>query len=486
MIRQMLPFLLFVAAASAAHLEKAGPAPAEPSAAAERTVPSPRADGKVHVLVIPVRDEIADPVLFILRRGLKSAGRNDLVVLDMKTPGGALGTTLEIAEALQKFEGRKATYVNDEAFSAGALIASMTDDIYFFPGGVMGAAAAVSSSGQDIEHTMRLKVNSAVLAKVRAWAEGKGRYRGQVVSAMVDEDFEFKIGDTVIKPKGSLLSVYSTEAAKTYGDPPEPLLSSGTAKTIEELLDRKLGPGSYVVERLEVTWSEQLAQLLHQIAPILTGLGLLCIFIEFKLPGSMVFGVVGGVLLLLVFFSSYVAGLSGHEPVLVFALGLLLVLVELIFFPGVVAVALTGVVLMLGSLVWSMADLWPNEPMTFSGDVFVGPLTNLGVGVLIAVALGAVLARFLPHGLFFNRLAVTHGASGSAQLAGAAPEVGARVASLIGARGLAVTGLFPSGQVEIDGRRYEARVEVGAVPVGTPVVVVRVSDFGLVVEGVAS
>jgi membrane-bound serine protease (ClpP class) len=59
------------------------------------------------------------------------------------------------------------------------------------------------------------------------------------------------------------------------------------------------------------------------------------------------------------------------------------------------------------------------------------------------------------------------------------------MSELVGARGLAVTALFPSGQVEVGGRRYEARVEVGSAAAGTPVVVTRVTDFGLIVEAVA-
>ena len=56
----------------------------------------------------------------------------------------------------------------------------------------------------------------------------------------------------------------------------------------------------------------------------------------------------------------------------------------------------------------------------------------------------------------------------------------------MGACGVVVTGLFPSGQIEIDGRRYEAKLEVGSAPPGTAVVVKRASDFNLVVETIAS
>ncbi len=465
----------------------ATPAPASPPPAeaveAKPDAAKPPAPGgtPVRVVVIPVREQIADPVLFILRRGLKAAGKDDLVVLDMKTPGGALGTALEMMEALDRFEGRTATYVNDEAISAGAFISAVTDDIYFAPKGIIGAAAAVSSQGAEIPETMRLKVNSFLEAKVGAYTEGK-RYRAEVLTAMFDKDYELKIGEKVIKAKGKLLSLTATQAAELYGEPPAPLLSSGAAKSLEALLDEKLGAGNYRIERLEVTWSEQLAQYITNYAAILLGLGILFLYIEFKTPGFGFFGITGGALLLLVFFGHYVAGLSGYEAALVFALGLLLLLTELVFFPGVIVMAATGVVLMFGAMLWSMVDHWPDQPLDFSGDMFTRPATNLMVGCAVAVVLAVLFAKFIPKGWFFSRLAVAGEAGSTSQVAGLPPEAGAAARSLVGARGIVATGLFPSGQIEIEGRRYEARLDLGTAVAGTPVVVVRVSDFGLIVE----
>jgi membrane-bound serine protease (ClpP class) len=68
------------------------------------------------------------------------------------------------------------------------------------------------------------------------------------------------------------------------------------------------------------------------------------------------------------------------------------------------------------------------------------------------------------------------------QGAGVAPAVAQELAALVGREGVAGTDLFPSGQVEIDGRRYEARLELGFVETGTAVRVVRRTDFGLIVE----
>jgi membrane-bound serine protease (ClpP class) len=55
-------------------------------------------------------------------------------------------------------------------------------------------------------------------------------------------------------------------------------------------------------------------------------------------------------------------------------------------------------------------------------------------------------------------------------------------ASLVGQTGLAATDLFPSGQVIIDTRRYEARLAVGFAEAGTPVKVIALAEFGLIVE----
>ena len=45
-----------------------------------------------------------------------------------------------------------------------------------------------------------------------------------------------------------------------------------------------------------------------------------------------------------------------------------------------------------------------------------------------------------------------------------------------------MTVLRPSGQVEIDGRRFEATVEIGAVDAGDAVVVLGRTDFALIVK----
>jgi membrane-bound serine protease (ClpP class) len=253
---------------------------------------------------------------------------------------------------------------------------------------------------------------------------------------------------------------------------------------MDDLLAKCFGPGAASTTVLRATWSEELAVLLNRLAPAMLGLGIFALFIGFKSQGFGGFIAVGVVLLTVVFLSSYVSGLSGHEPVIIFSIGLILVLAEVLFFHSAGFLGVVGFLLMIGSLFWAMADLWPGEPIqvAWSADAFVRPMVNLGTGLGIAVVLGACLLRFLPRGWVWDRLTVNETVGGSAQASGSEPGAASLLDALVGRRGIAATALRPGGQVEVDGRRFEAEVKVGAIDAGAPIVVLGHGDFALVVE----
>jgi membrane-bound serine protease (ClpP class) len=441
----------------------------------------PAAEKKLKVVIIPIREQIAPPELHILRRGLKSAIEQgaDTVILDMETPGGRLDVTFDMLKAIEKFPGKVITYVNSEAISAGALISAGTDEIHFAPGAVIGAAAPVTGGGEDIDETMKQKIVSYLKARVRAISDGKG-HRGDVLSAMIDADFEFKIGEEIIKPEGELLTLTATEAMKVYGDPAQPLLGAGISPDINGLLDTLFGKGNHTTVRLEVTWSEKIAQYITAIAPLLLAAGLVLIFIEFKTPGFGVFGIGGGVLLAIVFFGHHAAGLSGHEAALFFFLGFALVMIDLFFLPGFMLLAIPGALLMLGSLLWGMSDIWPDQPIAWDSGFLVKPLTNLVSGIAGAIVIFFLLLRFMPSGGLWGHMVLDSSIGGETTFSSAARQE----PTLIGATGQAVTALFPSGQIEIGGKRYDARLALGTVTPGTEVKVISVGEFELTVEAI--
>lgn len=440
--------------------------------------------GQVDVYVVPITDAIGKPNQFILRRALKEAIANevDMVLLDMDTPGGPVDVTIEMMEMLAKFEGITATYVNDDAISAGSFIAASTEEIYFAPFGKIGSSGVIQGGGQDVPEAARMKIESYLRANLRVITDAYP-YRSEVVRAMLDADFELKIEDTVIKSAGEFLTLTAKEAGQLYGDPAVPLLGNGTYESIEALLDARFGKDAYVIRDFEITYSEEIAKWMSPLAPALMGLGLMLLFFEFKTPGFGLFGILGIVLLGVFFVSQSIAGLAGNEVILLFVLGVVLVLVELFFLPGSVVFALSGLALILGSLLWAMVDFWPDQPLDFSPiavvDLLLRPFVNLVFGLSVAVVGVLIFGRFFQGSWMERRLVLANAAGGDSE---AIREERAAKMPQAGAVGVAVTDLFPAGRVELKGRRYEARCALGTISHGEAVRVVRASDFEIIVE----
>jgi len=453
---------------------------ATPTETVDRTGTS--ADGVIDVYIIPITEAINKPNLYILRRGLKEAISNDveMVLLDMDTPGGRVDITIEMMEALARFDGITATYVNNDAISAGSFITAATQEIYLAPDGKIGASAVIMGGGQEVPETAKMKIESYLRANIRVLTEDYP-YRSEVIRAMLDAEFELKIGDEVIKPAGELLTLTAKEAVREYGDPPTPLLGLGIYDSAEDLLDARFGPGQYLIRDFEVTYSERIAKWMNTFAPALLGIGMLLLFFEFKTPGFGVMGI-GGLILMGIFFASqYVAGLAGNEAVLFFALGIILILVELFFFPGTLVFALSGLALVCGSLLWAMIDFWPGEPIQLSPELFAEPMVNLVFGMSFAVV-GALVFGRLFKGTWFERQLVLEDAAGGRGTT--IREERKKSMPQPGAEGVAASDLFPSGRVEIDGRRYEARSALGPIEHGSRIRVVAQNNFTLTVEGI--
>lgn len=487
--------------AASAVAPESTPPPSDPSGelfavetedVANPAIPTPP-DGGWSVYVVPVHGMITDPQFYILRRALKEAIENqvDIVVLQMDTPGGDAQTMLEMMDALTKFGGETITFVDDEAISAGSFIAVATDDIWFSPLGVMGSSEVIMGNGQDLPESMKRKLDSYLDAKVRAITQ-EYRYRADVQRAMMDPDFELIIDGQVIKPKGKLLNVTAEEASALYGDPAEPLLAEGIATDVSTMLDMKYGAGNYQIKQFEVSWIERFSHFVSMFGVVFLGLGIVFLGMEFKTPGFGLPGIAGFVLIGLFFLGKYGAGLAGEEVILIFFLGLILIGVEIFFLPGTLAAGVLGVLMVFGALLWAMADIWPegSQGWELSLDLFYGPAGKLVLALALAFLAGLALLKFLPESWLHKTIIL------GSRISGASPAVAAGGRSIDygagsppglpepGSRGRAVTDLHPGGQVEINGRRFQALVALGAIESGESIEVVDRRDFSLVVKSV--
>lgn len=440
--------------------------------------------GQKKVYVLPIRDDIMPPLVYLVRRGVKEAmeAKATLLVLDMDTYGGRVDSLLEIIKIIDNFKGETLTYVNHKAFSAGALLSFATKKVFMAPGGVIGAAAPVvmSPTGGGTEamsDTVEVKSASAISALMRVNAEKNG-YNKEVVDAMVKKTAELVIDGKVINRKGEILTLTDTEARATYGDPPKPLLSSGTVESIDALLD-KLDFGSAVRADIKPTGVERLALWINMISPLLLIIGIAGIYIEFKTPGFGLPGIIGIVAFALYFFGGYIAGLSGLEWIAVFLLGLALVALELFVFPGTMALGLIGAVLILVALVMAMVDVYPGMPAIPTFQKLELPLRDLFIAFVGGAAAVLVLSRWLPKTPIYGKL-VSHTASGMDTVA----ELEQKQTSRIGQTGVAVSSLRPGGKAQFGEEILDVMTQGEMIERGERVKIVGHSGTEAVVEAV--
>ncbi len=433
-------------------------------------------------VIIPIREEVGAPLSFLVRRGVKEAirGGASTIILDMETPGGRLDYTDEIIDLLNRFPGRKITLVNRSAYSAGSFIALATTNIFMVPQSVIGAATPIMVNPLDgsvtaMPESVEAKMTSAVRAKVRAIAQRNG-HNPDVAEAMIDRTKKLELDGKVINESGRILTLTDQEAAATYGNPPTALLSAGTVADMDALLAR-LGIPESAVLRIKPTGMETVAFWIGNISGILLVLGILGVYLEFKTPGFGAPGIIGGLCLLLFFFGGYVAGLSGLEWMQVFLLGLALVVVEFFVVPGTMVAGILGGVLMLTALVMSMVDHFPGMPIMPSATDLERPLKNIAFALAVSIAGAAVIARFLPSIPIYRRM-MTTGVSGELGIA----QLESEQERLIGSEAVAVSVLRPGGRIRIGGRFIDAVSRGEMVPAGRRVRIVAFSGRDCVVE----
>ena len=440
-----IPFLLLLALTIPLRAEDSGSTP----------VPGP-------VYVLPIQKEIQKGLVYIVRRGVKDAMENNAsaLVLDMDTPGGEGEAMKEIMGIVAKFKpaDRTFTYVNKEAFSAGAFISAATRHIWMAPGAIIGAASPVTL-GQEGPKELPAKFVSGFAAVIRAAAEQNG-HNPAVFDAMVNKQNGLKVDGREIVAKGDILTLTTKEATQLVGRPAKPLLADGVADSLESLIEKHVQPGGKIV-RIEPTGFEEVGRLIVSLSPLLMAAALLLGYIEFKTPGMGIFGILAVVCGLIFFFGHYIAGLSGYESLLIIVLGLALIAAELFVFPGTFLPGLIGLGLLLFGILHTMVDRYPTDPVLPTLPQLHLPAFNFALGLFGGITAILLAARFLPRSSLFR----------SFELTATSPQFQpiAEKPAPYGTLGKALTDLRPSGRANLGQHIYDVLADGDFIPAGTPV-----------------
>lgn len=265
--------------------------------------------------------------------------------------------------------------------------------------------------------------------------------------------------------------------AEEYG------LSNGTLSGYDQLFDL-LNLDRNAVGELQENWAEHMVGWLELLQPFLLVAGFLLLLLEVKTPGTGLPGLLAVVFLALAMFYSYLVGLAEVTEILVFFLGLVAIAVEIFVLPGTVVFGLVGFLCLVLALVLSRQSfVLPSN--VIEEQILLWNLASLVFLFVLVAVLGWLMWRLLPNVPVFNRLMLVPPGSGLEPVSNTTKsELGLRndrLVQLVGRTGRAATLLRPTGAMEIDNDRIDVITEGEFVEQGTMIRVLYVQGNRVVV-----
>ena len=310
-----------------------------------------------------------------ITEGIDRADRDgaELVLIQLKTPGGLDTAMREIIEKILNAETPVVVYVapsGARAASAGFLIALSADVAAMAPGTNMGAAHPVSGGGQEMDETMSKKVESDAAAYIRSIAAKRGRpvelaEKGVIESQSWTETEALEVGliDYIANTEDELLEQLDGKTVTRFDG--EEVVLNTTGQT---------------VVAYEMRWPQRILSVIAHpnVAYILMALGMMGLYFELANPGAVLPGVIGVISLILAFFALQVLPVN-YAGLLLLLVGMGLIIAEA-FTPAFGVLGLGGVTaLILGSL------------MLFKEQTVPTPALQLGWAIILPVVLTLVV-----------------------------------------------------------------------------------------------
>ena len=420
-----------------------------------------QADAPV-VYVVPIHGTIDLGLAPLLARALSEADEAGAaaVLLDINTFGGRVDAAVAMRDSLVNAPLPTVAFINQRAISAGALISLACEKIFMVEGGTIGAAAPVVAGAGGSQPADEKSV-SYVRTEFRATAETRKR-PAELAEAMVDADVAI---DGVIEA-GKLLTLTASEAVRLG-------IADRIVPTAEAAL-AEIGMTDPTLVEMRETWAETFVRFLTGpvISSLLMSVGLLGLLIELRTPGFGVPGAAGVLALGLFLWGHWIVQLAGWEELLLLAFGVVLLLLEAFVIPGFGLAGGLGLLAIVGALGLTLVG----EGATITA--LLRALGQAAISILVAIAGGLVLMRFLPSLPFGRRLIL--GSEVAAERGYASPPAADR--QWLGRTGTALSPLRPSGVADLDGHRVDVVSDGAFIEAGAAVEVIRVEGNRVVVR----
>jgi len=417
-----------------------------------------------------IREEIAKPVLRTTTKAFEEAELKnaDYIIIEINTYGGLVNIADSIRTRILNSKVPVIAFVNNQAISAGALIAISCDSIYMRQGGGLGAATVVDQSGKQLPD----KYQSFMRATMRATAEAHGKdtiIKGKDTILIWRRDP--RIAEAMVDPSVAIEGVIDSSHVLTLTAEEALKLNycEGIAENINEVI-RLMNIKDYELIEYKQTTLDKIINFL--LSPIIQGILIMLmiagIYYELQTPGIGFPLATAFIAALLYFAPLYLEGLAQNWEILIFLVGLILLILEIFVIPGFGVAGISGIILLLVGLSLAMID---NIAFKTEGiRVFVNLIKSFTI-VLSGIG-GAIvfILLFSKKMVFSSPSALTLSNVEDKELGYVATNI--NYEKLIGETGMAITNLRPSGKIEINGEIYYASSEIGFIEKGTKVKVI--------------
>lgn len=442
----------------------------------------------------PINSAIVSHVQREIDDAIRDGDANFLCVM-IDSPGGSPEDSLTLANLLANLDSSKVrtvAFIPREARGDAALIAFACDQMVLSETAVIGGTGAANIDRKDDLDLLITSIRENLAPKKsRGWSlpaamldpdvsvyryvrdsDGRVEYYSREEADSLPDAQEWKKGDELTHGPGVL---------KLRG-----------AKAQEIGLARHLAANFHAFKEIygleedprliEPSWADYLIDKLASPAVgwLFLLIGMAALYAEIQAPGIGLGGFIGGVCFLLFFWNRFFEGTAGWLEVFLFVGGLCCVLIEVFVLPGVMIFGLGGGLMILFSLILaSQTFVLPHNE--YQWDQLQGSLLSLLAVFAGLIAAVVLTRRYLPHTPWAGGV-LLEPPSGEELQSIANRESLAHYQHLVGKQGVATTPLIPSGKARFEGQLVDVTAEGEVIERGQEVVVTAVHGNRVVVK----
>ena len=390
-----------------------------------------------NVYVIPIKGDINRATSSFVKSNIDDINKvgAKAIIFEIDTYGGLIDEAIKIKDAIVSTNIPTISYINNKAESAGVLISIASEKVVMAPNATIGSAETIPNEEKAL---------SMWRAVLRDTAQLRGRNE-EVIEAMADKD----IAITGLIDKGKLVNLTTNEAVKYE-------IADYTATNYDDILEKLGSENASIVEKqegIQMKFAKYISN--PYISSLLLTMGFIGLVIEILTPGFGLGGTASVIGFGLYFGGNMLAGNSNWTSLSLFVIGLILLIIEVIV-PGFGLPGISGILFVAIGIILA------------ANSVGVA-LLSMSIAIIITTIVTVVLVKFGYKSKLLNSIVLkTEHKGDKGYLSSDSKTV------LLNKEGITLSGLRPSGYVDIDGEKIDVLSDEGFISKDTRVKIVRI------------